>query len=252
MSDCANFWDADEISSHTEIMQNQEVISKTAVQEGLSKKKVLLLVHGYDSTGKVLMEDYHSVFNHLSGTQYDVIIGYLWPGEDFEAEYFEAKSNARHLAPTVRSHLEFLSSTASSVDVFAHSMGNLLLLEALNFQPQSQQKIIQNYYALAAAVDNESIEKQEKYFLATQNCDLFYVFYSKGDDVLKWLYAAAEWDKALGYEGAEHPERLSSNVKQINCSNFINNHDQYYTSRPLFDLIQRLRSFQTLSAREGR
>ena len=54
---------------------------------------------------------------------------------------------------------------------------------------------------------DETLEKGQKYYNSTQNCEKLFVFYSGGDEVLKWSYRLAEWDKALGSIGAEHPDK---------------------------------------------
>ena len=77
----------------------------------------------------------------------------------------------------MRSHLEFLSASAARVDVLAHSMGNRLVFEALDFPSNRGKKVVHNLYSLAAAVDGESIEKKEKYYRSTQNCEKIFVFY---------------------------------------------------------------------------
>ena len=47
-------------------------------------------------------------------------------------------------------------------DVLAHSMGNFLVLEALNYPSPQNKKLVNNYYSLAAAVDDETLEKGQK------------------------------------------------------------------------------------------
>lgn len=95
-----------------------------------------------------------------------------------------------------------------------------------------------NFYSLAAAVDNESIEKKEKYYHSTQNCENLFVFYSKRDGVLKWDYNLAEGDRALGCGGAEEPKRLPDNVQLINYTHFVGEHSQYFTVLPIYEFIK--------------
>lgn len=243
MSDRDRFWSADDPSAHTQIVQGSDLKSNSDIGEAIADKNVLLLVHGYNTSADTALSNYHTVYDHLTSLEkdyYDVIIGYLWPGEDFGAEYFEAKSEATSLIPRMRSHLQFLSSASARLDLLAHSMGNFLLFEALNYQSPFERKVIQNYFSFAAAIDNESIERKEKYYTSTQNCNNIFVFYSKQDDVLKWLYTFAEQDKALGFDGAENPSQLPPNVEMIDCSSFIDSHGEYYTSPSVYGLIQQL------------
>lgn len=244
MSDRASFWDPDKISNQTEIAQ--ESTEKTIhLDQEIKGKNVLLLVHGYNNDAKEALSTYRLINVHVSAFMdsrhskfYDYVIGYLWPCYDHSLEYFEAKQHVSKLAKKMRTHLEFLSKSAAKVDVLAHSMGNLLMLEALDYHPHQKKKLVQNYYALAPAVDNEVLEKKEKYYYSTQNCENLFVFYSKGDEVLKWSYSLAEWDRALGFEGAEHPSKLPQNVQLINCTHFISGHSQYFSLLPLYDFIK--------------
>lgn len=245
MSDRASFWDAEKISNHTEIAEESIQGNIALICEKIKGKNVLLLVHGYNNDAMEALSTYRLVnvrvsafINSQHSKFYDYVIGYLWPGYDDAWEYFEAKHHVSELAKKMRSHLEFLSDSAAKVDVLAHSMGNLLMLEALDYPSYQKKKLVHNYYALAPAVDDESLEKKEKYYYSTQNCEKLFVFYSKRDEVLKWSYSLAEWDRALGFEGAEHPDKLPQNVQLINCTSFIDGHSQYFTVLPIYEFIK--------------
>lgn len=245
MSDRAFFWDAEKISNYTAIIQSSNPETIPLEGKEIEGKNILLLVHGYNNNAAQALSTYQLINSHVSeftddrkSKFYDLVIGYLWPGDDSRLEYYDAKSRVPKIAQKMRSHLEFLSASAASVDVLAHSMGNLLLLEALDYKPTNGKKILRNFYAIAPAVDDESIEKKEKFYLSTQNCEKIFVFFSKRDDVLKWLYCLAEWDESLGYRGAEDPGKLPPNVQLINYTNFISNHSQYFTYLPFYDFIK--------------
>lgn len=244
MSDRASFWNADKISDHTEIEWESTQKNVTLTSREIKGKNVLLLVHGYNNNAKEALSTYRLINVHVSTFKdhhskfYDYVIGYLWPGYDKTWDYFEAKHNVSKLAQRMRSHLEFLSASAEKVDVLAHSMGNRLMLEALDHPSQQKKKLVQNYFALAPAVDNEALEKKEKYYLSTQNCEQVFVFYSKRDEVLKWSYSLAEGDRALGLEGAEHPNRLPQNVQLINYTSFVDGHSQYFAFLPVYEFIK--------------
>jgi esterase/lipase superfamily enzyme len=238
MSDRASFWDPDKIADHTRIVQESTRHTARLTTQDIQGKNVLLLVHGYNNNAKEALSTYRLINSNLSGPNYDYVIGYLWPGYEEALEYFKAKHHVPTLAKKMRSHLEFLSASAAKLDVLAHSMGNFLILEALNYDPLQKKKLVQNYFALAPAVDDESLEKREKYYPSTQNCENLFVFYSKGDEVLKWSYSFAEIDRALGYEGAEHPKRLPPNVHLINYSNSIGGHSAYFTFPPIYEFIK--------------
>ena len=245
MSDRASFWDPDKISDHTQIVQESNQKAVTLTSQDVKGKSVLLLVHGYNNNAKEALSTYCLINTSLSGFMgkqrsgsYDYVIGYLWPGYHKSLEYFEAKHNVSQLAEKMRAHLELLSTSAAKLDVLVHSMGNFLMLQALDYSPLQQKKLVHNYYALAPAVDDETLGKKEKYYYSTQNCENVFVFYSRRDEVLKWSYTLAERDRALGYEGAEHPDRLPQNVHLINYTNFIGGHSEYFTSLPMYEFIK--------------
>ena len=242
ISDRDEFWNPDKLSNKTEIVQDNPHISLT---EDLKHKKVLLLVHGYNNSAEEALKTYYLIHDKVETLTdpdgkklYDIVIGYLWPGYDHKLEYIEAKENALKLAERMRKHLQFLSAKAAKLDLLVHSMGNRLVLESLNFVSlHPKRKLVQNYYALAAAVDNESIEKNNKYYISTLNCQHLYVFYSEHDEVLKFCYKIAEFDNALGYDGIENIKKLPSNVNLIDCTALISGHSLYFTAQPIYQFI---------------
>jgi esterase/lipase superfamily enzyme len=244
VSDRASLWDPDKLSTQTIIMQEPTEKKIPLIKWNMKGKKVLLLVHGFNNNAQEALSTYRLIDTNLStfmnerrSSSYDYVIGYLWPGYHEAWEYFEAKQNVAKLAIKLRSHLEALADSGAKVDVLAHSMGNFLVLEALNYPSPQNKKLVNNYYSLAAAVDDETLEKGQKYYNSTQNCEKLFVFYSNGDEVLKWSYRIAEWDKALGSIGAEHPDKLSQNVQLINYTKFIGAHSQYFTYLPIYAFI---------------
>jgi esterase/lipase superfamily enzyme len=244
MSDRGSFWDADKISDHTEFVTDSN--SENPLDgEHIKGKNVLLLVHGYNNDAKHALSKYLLIHNHVSAFMdmeqsrfYDLVIGYLWPGYDDRWEYYEAEHNAEKLSQTMRSHLESLSTSAAKVDILAHSMGNRLILEALNYPSSNTRKVVQNYYALAAAVGDESLEKKQTYYPSTENCEKIFVFFSKRDELLKWGYTLAELETALGYDGAKDPNKLPQNVQLLDCTTLVGGHNEYFTVLPIYEFIK--------------
>ena len=239
MSDRAHFGDADDISSHTEVVEENGIREQKINFRQFKGKKLLVLVHGYNNNFHEALATYHQIHGELGKQDlYDVIIGYFWPGYDSRLEYFAAKKNADLLASRMRTNLSALLFFAEKVDLLAHSMGNRLVLEALDhFTPINQTKTVQNFYSIAAAVDNESIEKNQRFFFSTKQCQNIYVFYSERDKVLKLAYSLAERDKALGYEGAENFSLVPENVQFIDCTPCVDGHSAYFTSQPFYSFI---------------
>ncbi len=238
MSDRAQFWDADKISSETEMIEGLE--EEPVDFKEFKDKKVVLLVHGFNSSFNAALHRYHQINKQINVLDlYDTVIGYLWPGYESGLEYFAAKKNAEKLAERMRLHLIALSSSAATVDVIAHSMGNRLLLNALEYAEfPSQLKPVRYFYSLAAAVDDQSVEQQHTYFQSLQLCDGMYVFHSNRDDVLKFFYLLAERSQALGFEGEDNEKKEAKNLQFIDCTSFVDGHSDYFGATPLYQFIK--------------
>lgn len=139
MSDRADFWDPDTASAKTQQMGKQETNPLPIDFRAFKGQKVLVLAHGFNNSAKDVIETYQQINNAISSLTtlsgkplYDIVLGYLWPGGDSRLEYFSASARADLLADRVGSHLNALAFFADTVDIFAHSMGNRLMLGALD------------------------------------------------------------------------------------------------------------------------
>lgn len=213
-----------------------------------ANKKVLLLIHGYNNEP----EDVHNAYavidkmvkSRLSG-KYGHVAGYIWPGGDDGLDYWAAKTRANALARRVGILLHKLTAAGATVDLMAHSMGCRVALKALKTRSS---KVARNVFALAAAVDNESVEKGEEFYKGTQRCQNFFVFHSKHDSVLNTAYRAAEFDSALGLRGPENPETVlrhsspkvanTPNVYVANCKHRVRRHGAYKDLPALYSYIK--------------
>ncbi len=130
-------------------------------------------------------------------------------------------------------------SSCSEVDTMAHSMGCRISLMVMNdLQENAVRKNIKmRLYLMAAAVDNESIERDERYYKGSIYSDNAYIFHSKNDSVLKYGYSYNEWDRALGYSGPENPAEIYSKAKVINCKRKINAHSGYKRTAEIYNYI---------------
>lgn len=245
MSDRGGFWSADSISEYTEEMQNHK---ETPVDfETVKDQKVLLLVHGYNDSAQEALSTYQTIVEHIEPFDlYDTIIGYLWPGCDEGFEYFSAKTNTKKLAFRMQSHLQELSQKAAKLDALAHSMGNRLLLEALQLSPQ-RNVLIRNFYSLAPAVKDKDIELGRPFYPSVLQCEKMFVFHSDRDDVLKYDFFLAEHARALGYEGVDVVSKEPNNVQFVDCTEFVNGHSGYFEADPLYDFFNNQQANQTLN-----
>lgn len=262
ISDRGDFWDAETIASRTDYGVDYAgtvvLTDKSALATHLhrsSSKRVLFLIHGYNNDEASVMRSYKAIQDGLQQAAkpaqlYDLIIGYAWPGslqQDSKLAYELAKKNVEVLAPRLRKHLEELSAIAKTIDVMAHSMGNRLLLTAL--QKPAARPLVNNFYSLAPAVDNESIDRGGFFFSFTCNCTRLYVFYSERDNVLKWAYALGEQDYALGYDGADKWKSLPKNVELVDCTEIVDGHSAYMKVPAIYAFIHNIGYKGILSAK---
>ncbi|MDN3506579.1 MAG: alpha/beta hydrolase [Simkaniaceae bacterium] len=243
VSDRMDFENPDRINQATEhalvdlSSGERSAISHSELLKRASEKNILILVHGYNNTYSSTLSSYMAYAEHLEDS-YDLIVGYIWPGGDHDLDYFSAKDRAvSELDLRFLSTLTLLSRVANNVDLYAHSMGCRLSLEAIS---QAPGKVVRNLFLTAPAVDDEALEKGEKYHAATKNCDLTVVFYSEYDKVLKKHYPLAEWDQALGYKGFENLSSIPLNVFQIDSTDDVSHHSDYKNEESIFGHIREL------------
>ncbi|MDE0131243.1 MAG: hypothetical protein OXQ32_03135 [bacterium] len=97
---------------------------------------------------------------------------------------------------------------------------------------------------MAAAVDDESIEKGQKYEGAILCCDTTYVFHSKRDRTVSLAYRAGEFaaghgpDAALGSRSPDNPAGLSPKIRVINCKRVIHEHGKYKNTDEVYGYIK--------------
>ncbi|MCG8492526.1 MAG: TMCO4 family protein [Sneathiellales bacterium] len=137
-----------------------------------------------------------------------------------------------------------MSDNGVTVDVMGHSMGARVILKGLKTKPK---KVVRNLFTLAAAVDNECLEKDEEFHISTKRCDSTFAFHSKNDPVLRTAYRIAEFDNALGLRGPEDPQSIINhssptspkppNVYVANCRHIIHKHGAYKRSEPIYKYI---------------
>ena len=223
-------------------LNNDSTISdKVDLNNLLTGKKTLFLVHGYNNEQFEVYDAYQiiesQIGSHLA-QEYDYVIGYSWPGGDRGIEWWQGKSRANSVARMFRRLLEQISSVCSSIDIMSHSLGARVTLKALKESQQSN--LIRNYFCTAPAVDNESLEPNEEFYNSLSSCKNIYVCHSARDGVLSLSYRAAEWDRALGLNGPEDKAFvLNSNfgVFVANCKKVVDSHGGYKRCDELYQYI---------------
>jgi esterase/lipase superfamily enzyme len=248
VSDRHEFWDNEKISKETQfgeanesgvtVLYNQDQVNQ--MWGDLRGKRLLLVIHGFNNPTP--SNFYHTLKVNLENLDipcsYDKIVGYVWPSYDEAMEYFEAQKNITKLSPRLKELLTKYQALGCRVDVIAHSMGNRFVLEALNFKTeQGSPKLVENFFSVAPAVDNEAVDRGGSFYDATFQMEQMYVFFSEKDDVLRWFYVLPEMDDALGFKGSENRSKLADNVQLVDCTAVIESHAGYLYSLPMYNYL---------------
>ncbi len=245
-----SFWDRDQISKKPEgkfrdinlVTNVSTKKTRQDYQNFVENNKVLILCHGYNNELDDVLRAYKTIVNNECKytKHFDTIVGYTWPAGDNFLEYHAAKKRASAVARRFADLLKTTMSNCSELAVMSHSMGcrvSLLACEDLiEDKVDKRTKFCQ--FLMAAAVDNESVEKDERYYKAASYADNTYAFHSKNDDTLSVGYRIAEWDRALGHSGPENPGAISPKTKVINCKTVVKSHGAYKRTQQVYEYIR--------------
>ena len=224
-------------------------LSLEHLRNELKNKRILILVHGYNNEQGEVHDAYSVVESkiqqHLSHA-YDIVIGYSWPGGDSFTDWWSSKKRANAVARRFRFLLEDLALNQVNIDLMSHSLGARVVLKSLKLshrQLNKPKRLIQNYYCLAAAVDNESLEKDEEFSQSINHIECLSIFHSKNDPILGLVYTGTEFDRALGYSGPEDISYTLTNLNNVyinNCKKIIKKHGAYKYSDQIYLQIDKL------------
>ncbi len=270
-----DFWNPSLIAEKTSYAtiedHHERAISEEEFQSSLKAlkgKRVLVLIHGLKNPRDNLLSSYRAAQSNVSQLSstfnesylnrvkrfvndylgfwepdhkapYDAVIGISWPSFDHETYYYKAKENAKAVAPKVAAHLHEVASLAEEVDVIAHSMGNLVLFEALAGKRKGSIPL-NHIFSIAAAVPKNSLNTEGRYGSVASQCKKLFVLYSNNDEALAWPYYLAEGGKvALGLVGANHAFSMLSNVTSVNCTQIVNKHSDYFPNHKFYQFIEK-------------
>jgi esterase/lipase superfamily enzyme len=251
-----DFWSATDFSTADEIRhldlngngQGAPVPPATFLA-AMAGKRVTVLIHGYNNEQRDVLDSYRTIDEQMrllgflgrTAAPYDALVGFAWPGGATGVSFPFARGRAEDAAPRLRQLLASLHAAGAVVDVNSHSLGAHVTFEALRDAATS---VVRYAWNFAAAVDNESVEKGERYYTAAQRCEKFYLFHSKNDPVLRVWYRIGdlfEFDTALGYSGPEDPRAImdhSANVTVINCKDVVTSHGGYRSAGQVWSFMQ--------------
>lgn len=216
------------------------------LQAVVAGQRVLLLVHGYDSSSLSTLFVYRQMRASIEtqaavhGATYDLVVGYLWPGEWLPTEFPAAVATAEALADRTRQRLLDLQG-AASIDVCAHSLGNLVVLGALTTGGVK----LRNMFALAPAIEHDALDLHGNLYAASAHCEQLHVLHSRHDWVLSRGYQHYKATPALGLQGPLLPASTAATVFVVDSQwlvtgyGFGTAHNQYRMLAETYELMAR-------------
>jgi esterase/lipase superfamily enzyme len=222
------------------------------VSNGVRDLHVVVFVHGYRNPLRNVGAAYRKLETELTSRgligpgQYDMAIGFLWPGFETRVGFFPAVPWANRSAAFFREFVKLLNGHAHTVDVQTHSLGARVALQTMAFEHEVW---VDNLMLTAPAVDNESLEPAKEFNAALRSCRRCLVYHSSKDPVLRVWYRLGALDKALGDKGPEDPEVIEKQCPEVyvvNCSNVVASHGGYRRAAEVYEHWTRVLSEATL------
>jgi hypothetical protein len=134
-------------------------------QFDLNGSRTLVYVHGFNVNAESALNSFHEKFKRVFWLGFrGNFIGFTWRGDDGDPWQFDPNVwNAFRSAPSLRFFLRDLRSLVGSgtnIDIIAHSLGNLLVSEALRIERYSSgpHPLVHNYGLINAAVWREAFD----------------------------------------------------------------------------------------------
>lgn len=211
-------------------LDSPNILDVNRVADRLSGKRVLALLHGYNVDDP--FDPYLRVAANLRihcPDAYDEIIGVTAPLSRLSLAFLLAWTRAPEAGQRLASALLWSCADAASLDVEGHSLGCRVALEALSCGLR-----VRNVILAGAAVDNESIHRDQKYGEAIDQAEHALIAYSRRDDVLRRAYPLARWDRALGLTGPEDVSRVAPHVMSVDLQDSIPAHSAYKNSADFY------------------
>lgn len=191
-------------------------IPESAALNQLFGRRVLVLIHGFNVTDA--LDAYARIGLHVC-TWYDAIIGVTWPGSALAFGFWWA---ARRADQAGRMLAETLGTIRATIDIEAHSLGCRVALEAMR-----QGAACRSLILAAPAVDDEWIEKGERYGEGVSGVQRVLVAHSRADGVLRYAYKLAGLDTALGQNGPRMNGQVPRNVRSVDLTASVASHGDY-------------------------
>jgi hypothetical protein len=182
----------------------------------------------------------------VTAPNYDLILGFLWPGFQSHLGFFPAVPFANRSASFFRTLVQKLSQSALTVDVQTHSLGARVAFQALS---TAEGIFVDNLMVTAPALDNECLQPKKEFNATLSNCRRCLVYHSSKDPVLKIAFTLASLDLALGLKGHQDPaviEQECPSVFTVDCSAIVKDHGGYRNAGAYYSHWARVLSDEAL------
>jgi hypothetical protein len=188
------------------------------LSEMVRGRHVVLMVHGYNSSFRKVCDAYSRIigFHREFSLAGEVFAGYLWPGGDKFFHYWSVRRRSAAVSKRLSVLLGMLEEEASRVDVVAHSLGCLVVFEAMRRLGSPGFGYL---HMMAAAVRNHMLSGGEGFSRAVSASRGTVVFKSRNDMVLSHGFPIGEsGSEALGFSGPVPEKTVSINTLTVDCT----------------------------------
>jgi len=231
LSACDSFWSSTEVSDEQMqlalVNRNGDTTPVDPSPKWFEGKKVLVVVHGFNSTIDEIIHFFFHIKDHLQNPEslYHFVIGYVWPGHNHRLLYQCARLNVGLCKERFQKNVRQLFK-GNTPDVLGNSMGSRLVCEALK---TAQSKLLNDFFLWAPAINADDFEKEGEYEGVNTKCNHLFVYFSHRDSLLRFGYPLAELSmkSAMGYSGTAHVESLPENIKVVDATEIVSSHADY-------------------------
>jgi hypothetical protein len=156
-----------------EIMRYRRPVEVSGTRDP-EKKKYLIMLHGYNVTQSKALDGYNEVYRRLYWLGFrGNFIGLTWDGNEgftpdpLDFSFFDTNvENAFQTSPALMQFLRVFpilyETNAANVDIMAHSLGNLVMWDALRLYERDRigETLVRNVISLEAAIWSEAFEPE--------------------------------------------------------------------------------------------
>ncbi len=207
---------------------------------GSDGKQLLLFIHGFNNGFE---EDIFKTAELVYDTRFNgVPLMFDWPSKDGPLDYTADRTASGASIVTLADFLRTLGERSGHpvINIVAHSMGNRLLLEALDrLQQQDQLPHLGQVVMAAPDIDQARFEQIMPALIASNTIQRV-TMYGSDKDMAMWLSKHANGAEPVGHMP---PVPALSGVDAIDVSNVPMNvlgHDYFITTRPVLDDMSQL------------